>query len=83
MKSVRLDAVLEARLREAAKIAGVSESELIRQGIAKRCDEVFEQRLDRRLADVIGIVSSDVQLARRTGDAFRELLQQRMKSGKV
>ena len=41
MKSVRLDAAREARLREAARTRRVSQSEFIRQAIDKACDDAL------------------------------------------
>jgi len=49
MKSVRLDAALETKLRAAARMEGVSESELIRQAIGQRCDTILANRADLRL----------------------------------
>ena len=77
MKSVRLDAVLEAKLREAARLDGVSESTLIRQAIEQRCDVILQNRLDLRLADVIGIVDGGGGRAEDSGRKFAELLRER------
>ena len=41
VKSVRLDARQEERLREAARSRGVSQSEFIRQAVEKACDEAL------------------------------------------
>lgn len=76
MKSVRLDKTMESRLREAARLAGVPVSVLIRQAIEDQCDRVLAQRLDLRLADVIGVVHSSGGRARRTGKAFAEALRE-------
>jgi len=75
--SVRLSDSLRHRLRAAAKATGVSESELIRAAITTRCDEVLADRLDVRLADVIGSVSIGGGYSRRTHEAFTELLERR------
>lgn len=77
MKSVRLDAALEAKLRQAAKLVGISESALIRQALGKRCDEILSNRADLRLADSIGIVDLGGGVAERASEAFTELLQKR------
>jgi hypothetical protein len=74
MKSVRLDAALEMKLREAARLEGISESALIRQAIEQHCDAVLSNRADLRLADVIGKVNLGGGVAERTGEAFAELL---------
>jgi len=77
MKSVRLDPALESKLREAAKLEGVTESALIRQAIEQRCDTILSNRADLRLADVIGKVDLGGGVAERTGEAFTELLRDR------
>lgn len=77
VKSVRLDPELEARLRLAASILGVPESTLIRTAIEEQCHRILQERLDGRLADVIGIVQTNGGRARESGERFRELLRQR------
>jgi hypothetical protein len=74
MKSVRLDDNLEARLKRAARAANMSQSEFIRDALARRCREVLGDSLAERLAPVIGIVHSSGGVAARTGEAFKELL---------
>jgi len=77
MRSVRLDPEIEARLAAAAKIAGQSVSGFIREAVLERCDRLLGERLDRRLADVVGIVSSDGGRAERSGAAFADALAAR------
>ena len=72
MKSVRLDDDLEAKLRRAARALGTSQSEFIREALARRCEEVLGGSLAERLISVIGIVKSRGGRAARSGDAFRE-----------
>lgn len=76
MRSVRLGRELESRLEEAAQITGEPVSEIIREAVRRRCDEVLGGRLDRRLADVIGIVSVGGN-SRKSGRAFTSLLHQK------
>lgn len=75
MKSVRLDPALETKLREAAKLEGVSESALIRQAIVQRCDAILSNRLDLRLADVIGIVDGGGGRAEHASEKFAEMVR--------
>jgi Arc/MetJ-type ribon-helix-helix transcriptional regulator len=75
MKSVRLDSEVEKQLERAADVAGVSESEFIRQAIRRQADEVLGGSLDTRLADVVGTVRSKGARARRAHDQFRDLLK--------
>jgi predicted transcriptional regulator len=77
MKSVRLDAELEARLRRAAGLAGVSESEFIRQAIEERASTTLDGRLDDQLAGLIGAIKSDGGRAAAAHSRFRELLRKR------
>ncbi len=74
---MRLDPQMRSRLREAARISRVSESEFLRDAIAGRVDAVLGDRLDRRLADVIGVARGGSGHSRRTGRAFTELLAKR------
>lgn len=75
MKSVRLDPEVEKQLERAAEIAGISESEFIREAIRRQADKVLGGSLDARLADVIGTVRSEGGRARRAHDQFRDLLK--------
>jgi Ribbon-helix-helix protein, copG family len=77
VKSVRLDTDLAARLRKAAQVAGVSESEFIRCAIIERSDSILGQRPDLRLADVLGSVSGGGGRARQSGKRFTEVLKRR------
>lgn len=79
MKSVRLDARTEARLREAARLARVSESRIIREAVAKHTDALLGNRLDYQMADLIGSVASSWPTADRAHEAFGELLQQELR----
>lgn len=77
MTSVRLDPQLEARLARVARMTGQPVSAIIRECVRKRCDDVLGQRLDLRLADVIGSVASGGGNSRRTGREFAKLLKKR------
>ena len=73
MKSVRLDETLESHLRDATRLAGVPASTFIRQAIEDQCDRGLAQRLDLRLADVIGVVHTRGGRARRTWQGIRRV----------
>lgn len=77
MKSIRLDRDLQAKLERAARSLALSQSEFIRQALARRCDEVLGGSLAQRLAGVVGIVQSCGGRAGRSGAAFREILARR------
>ena len=80
MKSVRLDADLQAKLDRAARALATSQSEFIRDALARRCEEVLGASLAERLASVIGIVKSSGGRAARSGAAFRKALARRRRS---
>jgi len=60
-----------------SRITGQPVSQIIREAVAERCALLLGQRLDRRLADVIGVVSSGGGRAERTGEAFAALVEER------
>lgn len=76
MRSVRLDAETEGRLAEAARVTGQPVSQIIRDAVTERCEVLLGQRLDRRVADVIGVVSSDGGRAEGSGEAFAALVKE-------
>jgi predicted DNA-binding protein len=76
-KSFRIDPVLERRLEEVARRQEVPVSVVVREAIAKHCDEVLGEDLRSRLADVIGVVHGGGGRAARTGEAFKQLLAER------
>lgn len=75
MKSVRLDPEVEKQLERAAEIAGVTESEFIREAIRRQANQVLGRSLEARLGDVIGTVRSKGGRARRAHDQFGNLLK--------
>jgi hypothetical protein len=77
MKSVRLDEELETRLERAARALAMTQSDFLREALARRCDEVLGGSLRERLAPVIGIVNSSGGRAAHTGAAFRAALGRR------
>lgn len=74
MKSVRLGADLEARLRTAARMAGQSESQLVRDAVATRCDQILRERLDLCLESFIGKVSLPGLAGRQVHNQYRDAL---------
>ncbi len=77
MKSLRLDPELESRLERAAAVRGESLSEFIRQAAAERADATLVTTETADFDDVIGVVHGGGGRARRTGDAFGEVVAER------
>jgi hypothetical protein len=80
VKSLRIDPELEERLQRAASIAGVSLSEFIRRAAAERADALLDGGDLTDFADVLGVVHGGGGRARRTGEAFGELLANRKRT---
>jgi Arc/MetJ-type ribon-helix-helix transcriptional regulator len=79
-KSFRLDPELERRLGQAAEREGVPASELIREAVRRRCDEVLGRNLLSDLCDIVGAVEVGGDSSRRTGEAFTELIARKHRS---
>lgn len=77
MKTLRLDPELEKRLQHAAVVAGESLSEFIRQAAAERADTLLNAGDREDFADVLGVIHGGGGQARRTGEAFGDLLGDR------
>ncbi len=76
MKSLRLDRTLLERLQKAAAVTGETLSEFIRRAAAARADAVLSGEPDHDWSDVIGAVHGGGGRARRTGEAFADLVAQ-------
>lgn len=76
-RSFRLDPALEERLCEVAKREGVTVSDVVRDAISRHCDAVLGNDVYSGIADLIGTVHGGGGQARRTGEAFKELLAER------
>jgi hypothetical protein len=77
VRALRIDSELDARLRRAAEITDTSVSEFIRRAAADRADDVLGDRPSEVLSDVLGSIHGGGGRARRTGDAFRDVLAER------
>lgn len=78
MRSVRLGASLDERVRRAAAAEGSTVSEFLRNAAAERADRTLAHRNSDRLADVLGSVrGGGAGRARDSGTAFGDLLAER------
>ena len=75
MRSIRLDPELDELVRRAAAHEGVTVSEFLRRGAAERAHRSLPP--EDQLAGVIGAVRTSGGVARRSGAAFGELLEDR------
>jgi hypothetical protein len=74
-RSFRIDPELERRLCQVAEREGVPVSAVVREAIQKHCDAVLGTDTREQLAYFIGVgEGSGEDLARRTGEAFADLL---------
>ena len=74
VRSLRLDADLDDRVRRAAAVKGESVSEFLRRAAAERADKTLSASPSKRFADIAGVVHGGGGRARRTGEAFAESL---------
>ncbi len=83
MKTVRLDAPLEARLDKAVRLTGKPASQIIRDALEAHCNRLFKKEsLRERWADMIGVVDSSQSpefsnVSENTGEVFADLLMER------
>lgn len=80
MKTLRLDPRLEKRLQRAAAVVGESLSEFIRRAAAERADTVLNSGDIEDFADVLGVIHGGGGRARRTGEAFSDILADRTRT---
>lgn len=69
-KSFRLNPKLQRRVELAAACEGLTASELIRDALRRRCDEVLGGTLLEELGDVVGAIEVGGDSALRTGQEF-------------
>lgn len=75
MRSVRLDPELDDVVRRAARREGISVSEFLRRSAAERAQRMLP--IDELFEGIVGAVHTGGGVARRTGEAFTELLTER------
>ncbi len=78
MRSLRLDPELERRIARAAAAKGESLSEFLRKAAAERADAILTVSCHEQFADVVGAIHGGGGRARRTGDAFAEIVAERI-----
>ncbi|HVC23299.1 MAG TPA: DUF1778 domain-containing protein [Candidatus Dormibacteraeota bacterium] len=77
MRSLRLDGDLDEKVRRAAAIRGESVSEFLRRAAAERAEDTLVGTAHERFADVAGVIHGGGGRARRTGEAFLDVLTRR------
>jgi Ribbon-helix-helix protein, copG family len=77
VKSVRLDPKLQARLKQAARLSGVTESDFIRAAITERSNAALTNDLEGRLAGLVGAVHSKGGRARQAHERYGDILKAR------
>jgi hypothetical protein len=71
---------MEKRLQRAAAVAGESLSEFIRQAAAERAHTLLNTADRGDFADVLGVIHGGGGQARRSGEAFGDMLAERKRS---
>ncbi len=80
MRSLRLDADLDERVRRAAALEDSSVSEFLRRAAAERAERTLSSDPSERLAYAIGAIKTDLGQARDTGAAFADLIDDKRRS---
>ena len=84
MKTVRLDAPLEAQLKEAMELTGQTASQIIRDALETHCKTLVKRDLRHEWADVIGSVSIEdpqyADLSERTEEVFAEVMDEKTRA---
>jgi len=83
MRSLRLSDELDAQVRRAAAGEGASVSEFLRRAASERAGRMFSADPAERLSYAIGAVEGrGDHLARDTGEAFAEILEEKHRRGR-
>jgi Protein of unknown function (DUF1778) len=78
MRSLRLSAELDDRVRQAAALEGSSVSEFLRQAASERAERILAADPAERLGYAIGAVEGGGDdLARDTGGAFADIVEEK------
>ena len=77
MRSLRLNAELDERVRQAAALEGSSVSEFLRQAASERAERTLATDPRERLAYAIAVVNTDLRQARDTGGAFADIVERK------
>jgi uncharacterized protein (DUF1778 family) len=77
MRSLRLSADLDERVRQAAALEGSSVSEFLRRAATERAERTLTSDPARRLAYAIGVVETDLRQARDSGAAFADVVERK------
>ncbi len=78
-KSVRLTTTQVERLERASRAAGVRASDLIREAIDRRCDELLGRNLADELEGYIGVLNEPTaRPARQSREVFGEVVDAKL-----
>lgn len=77
MRSLRLNAELDERVRQAAALEGSSVSEFLRQAANERAEKTLAGNPGERLGYAIGVVKTDFNQARDSGAAFTDAVERK------
>jgi hypothetical protein len=74
MGSVRLDPVIEDKVRRVALKKGMTLSQVHRLALERFCEQEMNETRTSRYSDVIGVGDGDVDLSSRAKEIFQEIL---------
>ena len=77
MSSVRLEPEVEERVRQVARLLGLTQSEVHRRALEQFCEQALARQRGRsRYSDVIGVGTGPPDLSWRADEVFVEVLQE-------
>ena len=77
MGSVRLDPQIQEKLRQAAAVKGVTQSEVHRQALTEYFEREMPEKKTSRYDDIIGVGEGPPDLARRHKEYFAEIMDEK------
>ena len=77
MRSVRLSAQIEQKVRRVAALKGLTVSEVHRRALEEFCERELAAARESRYDDVIGVAAGPTDLAARASERFADLLAER------
>jgi hypothetical protein len=77
MSSVSLEPMLREKVRQVARLKGLTVSEVHQQALEQYCDREMTQPQTSRYDDIIGVVEGPSDLSSRAREIFGEIMSEK------
>lgn len=77
MGSVRLDPKIKDQVCQVAALKGLTFSEVYRLALSEYCERELSEKKTSRYDDIIGIGEGPRDLSKRSGEIFREIMDEK------